>query len=52
MTLWDEYGEKIRDIRYFTESDFWDIYYNKLLKKEEKKKKKKQKKELFWIYII
>ena len=34
LTLWDEYGEKIRDIRYFTESDFWDIYYNKLLKKE------------------
>ena len=51
-TLWDEYGKKIRDIRYFTESDFWDIYYNKLLKKEEKKEEEETKKMLFWIYII
>ena len=51
-TLWDKYGKKIGEIRYFTESGFWDIYYNKLLKKEEKKEEEETKKKLFWIYII
>ena len=46
-TLWDVYGKKIRDLGYFKETSFWDIYYNVLLKK-----KKKKKINLFWKYLV